>query len=144
MISRFYICCFVFTLCNNAAGVRIARCTGKCRICHAHATDVHATHTHVHMHPHTMLDLYIKNGNSLSSTHTPTHMHTLQLPLSTFPSCTFIVSRMKNTVWLVGNPTQSSYTVMCCFAPWSSLSGASVNRAIVWSALPRSFTPISP
>lgn len=74
--------------------------------------------------------------------HTPTHMHTPQFPLSA-PAPLLSATRRIPCDWLE-KPTQSSHTEMCCFASWSCLSGASVNRAIVWSALPRGFTPICP
>lgn len=99
------------------------------------------TYTPRHKLKHTNNIEYIRGGSLLSSAHTYTHTYTVDSPLSTPRS--FIVSGMKDSEWLVWNPTQSSYTVMCCFAPWSSLSGASINRAIVRSALPKGFTPIS-
>ena len=99
-------------------------------------------HTGTYMHPHTVCDPS-KNGNSSSSKHTYKHAQAATANIH-FLSCTFIVSRVKNSVRLAGNPTQSSYTAMCCFAPWHCVSGASVNSAIVWSALPKGFTGVSP
>lgn len=98
------------------------------------------------VHAHEELDV-CKNGNSVchpgahaQSIHTsgnchepsPHHRHHHHIYCQ-------LQNKKKNSAWLVGNPTQSSYTA--CI---SSLSGASVNRAIVWSALPKGFTPISP
>lgn len=115
------------------------------QVCTSHTVQEDAgSDTDIHTSWHNVWSIWKKKKtDSLSSIHTYTHAHT-RIATIHFPSSTFIVSRMKDTVWLVWNPTQSSYTVMCCFALWSSLSGASVNRAIVWSALPKGFTPISP
>lgn len=107
---------------------------------HSITDDCTPIHSNINLNTQTILDLWWWWGGVLSSTHAYTYTYAVDLPLSTLRS--FIVSGMKDTEWLVLNPTQSSYTVMCCFAPWSSLSGASINRAIVRSALPKGFTPI--
>lgn len=94
------------------------------------------TQTFKQLHAHRSI-----HKKKLFRQYTPTHVHTQEPLLSAFQPARLLLAAWR--MWLVWNPTQSSYTVMCCFALWSSLSGASINRAIVWSALPKGFTPIS-
>lgn len=86
----------------------------------------------------------------MKKTQIPSHLprtltHGPELPLSTFPSL-HVYCQPREGYRVIG---LKSYTVLLhsnvlfCTTELS-LSGASVNRAIVWSALPKGFTPISP
>lgn len=119
---------FALMLCNNAAGIN-----------HMKRSICLCTHTYTHILKQHLI--YIKTADFLSSMHTYTcATRNCHYPLFLL----HVYCQLHEGYCVIG---LKSYTVLLhsnvLFCTMSSHSGASVNRAIVWSAS-KGFTPISP
>ena len=147
---KFLSCFTPFFYCNNhfeaySNSISCLHYVTRLRVNRSHTASVNA-HAYLQIYTYilTVFDLYgKKTTDSLSSILAHAHAHP-RIATIHFPSCTFIV-KLHEGYRVIG---LKSYTVLLhsnvLFCTMSSHSGASVNRAIVWSALPKGFTPISP